>query len=712
MTNVAHAASPPSFVRALKIHHRLVLGFGAVCLVLGVAVGSTLVVLSEVREDAGSMATLRMPAALTGAQLDSRVYGTLAALRGWMLTGNPAFKEERARAWAQIESARAEMDALAERFVTEQDRDAWAEIERILDEFATAQSQVESVAHTADAQPALKLLSTDGVPRVDAMAAAITRMIDIEEAEAATLERKMLLKTMADVRGSLGLAVANLRAFLISGDAAFKQKFDELWATNERRFVDLGALRGLLTAPQTAAFAEFEAARAGFVPVSQRLFEIRASNQWNVPLHLLVTEAAPRAAKLMDLLEGPLGADGKRTGGFIDRQERRLTENGQSIETAIASLTTLQWTLLVAGLAAAAVIGWLCGRSIIRPINAMTTAMGTLAKGDTSVEVPARDRGDEIGHMAAAVQVFKDNAIEMERLRAEQERQRARAEQDRRAAMHRMADELDASVKAIIEAVGSAAVEMQATAGSMAANAEQTTRQSAAVAAASQQASANVQTVATAAEELTTSISEIGRQVGHSAEISRRAVSEADRTNALVEGLATAAQRIGEVVELITNIASQTNLLALNATIEAARAGEAGKGFAVVASEVKNLANQTGRATEEIGSHVTAIQQATREAVEAIRGIGGTIGGINEVASTIASAVQQQGAATQEIARNVQQAAQGTQEVDENITGVAHAAGETGAAATQVLASAGDLSQMATKLRTEVERFVTQVRAA
>ena len=278
-------------------------------------------------------------------------------------------------------------------------------------------------------------------------------------------------------------------------------------------------------------------------------------------------------------------------------------------------------------------------------------------------------------------------------------------------AQARLADNFETSVKAVVETVSSGATEMQGSAQTMASTAEETSRQATAVAAAAEQASANVQTVASAAEELSNSIQEISRQVAQSNAIARNAVDEAKKTNDKVRGLAEAANKIGEVVKLITDIASQTNLLALNATIEAARAGEAGKGFAVVASEVKSLANQTAKATEEIAGQIGAIQSATGEAVEAIQGIGSTIGQISEIATAIASAVEEQGAATREIAGNVQQAASGTREVTHNIGGVTQAAGETGESATQVLNAAGELSRQAETLRGQVEEFLREVRA-
>jgi len=348
---------------------------------------------------------------------------------------------------------------------------------------------------------------------------------------------------------------------------------------------------------------------------------------------------------------------------------------------------------------------------LVAPMEALSASMRALADGDSSADVPGTDRGDELGEMAQAVLVFKDNLIHNAELTREQETQRLAG--DRRAErIAALIGGFDGKVSDMLGAVASAAQELEKTAQFMSSTAEETSDQAAAVATASDQAATNVQTVAATAEQLSNSIAEIGRQVGQSAEIAANAVSETEETNQTVQGLAAAASRIGEVVTLINDIAGQTNLLALNATIEAARAGEAGKGFAVVAQEVKNLANQTARATEEISAQITSIQSETDGAVGAIDRIREVVNEINDISMAVATAVEEQGASTREIARNVQQAARGTQEVNTNIAGVTEAAGQTGSAATQVLTSSGELSQQAENLRREVDTFLADVRAA
>jgi methyl-accepting chemotaxis protein len=391
------------------------------------------------------------------------------------------------------------------------------------------------------------------------------------------------------------------------------------------------------------------------------------------------------------------------------------TENDRIQAAALASdrfYNIIVWSVAAVVIALlAGAMAWL-KMSVVHAITRITASMTRLARHDLTTEIDGLGRNDEIGEMAAAVQVFKTNMIETDRLKEEQAQRVAEARRATSAALDRLTQEFDRKVQSVVQAVASQASQMQASAQSMSVVAEETTKQASTVAATSEQSSANVQSVASAADELSTSIAEISRQVTYSSQIATTAVSEAGKANEMVRGLLGASQKIGEIIALIDDIADQTNLLALNATIEAARAGEAGKGFAVVAAEVKNLAAQTSKATEEIGAQVMGVQGATQNAVSAISSIGKIIGEIDQISITIAAAVEEQGAATKEIARNVEEAAKGTKEVSANIGGITNAANSTGTAANQVLTSAHSLSSESQALREMVQAFLGQVKAA
>jgi methyl-accepting chemotaxis protein len=389
--------------------------------------------------------------------------------------------------------------------------------------------------------------------------------------------------------------------------------------------------------------------------------------------------------------------------------------SGAYLDDLDAKMRPIAWLLGLAILGIGVVSGsiaWMIGRSISRPLGLLGERMRALAAGELAAEIPGAGRGDEVGAMAAAVQIFKDNATRMRELEQAEAATQQRSAAERRSAMETLAGDFERSVNSIVRSVSTAASGMQATAQSMTATASDASARAATVSSASQGASSKVETVAAAAEQLSSSVVEIARQVSRSSEIASKAVGDAERTNATVQVLSTGAEKIGEVVKLIHSIAAQTNLLALNATIEAARAGESGRGFAVVASEVKALANQTAKATEEIAGQVAAMQASTSDAVAAISGITATITQMSEITGTISNAIEQQGAATREIAHNIQSVAAGSSEINSHIGGVTTAASATGAAASEVLANARELDGQSGMLRSAVEGFLTKVRAA
>ena len=442
----------------------------------------------------------------------------------------------------------------------------------------------------------------------------------------------------------------------------------------------------------------------------------------NRPLKAYADSAASLVAAAF---RNPAGVD-ERLPGFVaafEELETAMEQASSRIEAAVerahaegdalATRTTLMTRtaiactlLLIVSLCAFLFLG------VMRPLAAMTEAMKALAAGDRGAAIPGTRRSDEIGSMARAVQVFKNNAIEMDRLRAEQEREREKTEVTRREAMLELADRLDREVQHIVNRVSAAALETEEAAQTVAASVERTNGQSTVVAAAAEEATSNVGSVAVATEELSASFGEVAQQVTRAAARTRAASATATRTDGIVADLSTVAQRIGDVVKLIGEIAGQTNLLALNATIEAARAGEAGKGFAVVASEVKSLANQTAKATDDISAQIASMQSATAQAVAAVQEINKTVQEIDAISNSIAAAVEEQSAATSEITRNVQQAAAGTQDVSQNILGVNQAARAAGSAASAALNAAGGLRAQSDALTRAVGDFLTRLRSA
>ena len=693
----------------MTISQRLVLGFSSLLLLFGATVGLTVRQVADARDDARAVVELDAPRARAAAAITSDLEASLSALRGWVIDADAGDRQARAKSWTAIEADAADMDRLTVDDPGSETTRRWRGVRSALRPLRDAEDAVERIANTPDDFPADAVMSRDGDPLIDTILTNLTAMMDEEVTLDATPERKLLLKHMADFRFPFGQSSAALHMYLVTGGKDSETLFYRLFERARGNHEYLRAHRILMTETQQAAMDRIGLAWARFLPLPNQLITIRGSADWHRAYSLMHAEVLPRLTEIIDALVGHPGPG--TPAGIVDAASATLADRSLRLTATLDRLQSWTLGLLGVGLLLTALLGIGTTRSIVRPLRAMTSAMRRLAQHDLSVTIPAIGRSDEIGAMATAVQVFKDGLFRFDSLAAEQALGLAGRE-----ARTRYLGELTAGfelrVGDMAGQLSAAASALEATAQAMTTTAGEANQRSITVASGAERASDSVHSVATAAAELTASITGIALQITEQTRMTGEAASEARRTDRIVRALAEAATKVGDVVSLISDIAGRTNLLALNATIEAARSGEAGRGFAVVAAEVKHLAHQTARATEEIASQIGRVREAVQEAVGAIQGIVTRVEQVSDVSTAIAGAVERQGAATAEIARSVQQTVRSTGDVSANIAEVKRAAHDTGAVATRVLGSAANLSRQALRLTTEVDGFLESVRAA
>jgi methyl-accepting chemotaxis protein len=701
----------------MRMTGRLFTGFGAMAALLAIAIGYTIFAVNGISTTVDRLVTLRAPVSIKSTEMVGNLYSTLATLRGYLLTGNPQGKADRAAMWKELDGTAAELDKMVERFTNPENKTKWAEASAVMREFRIAQDKAEGIAFSPDAFPATKILTTEAGPRAQAMFADITKMINEEETLEATPERKRLLKLMADVRGNLAAATAQLRLYLLTGESSDRDRFAAPWETMKTALAGLTAQKHLLTAGQTASLDAFIKVQSEFTPVRDRMIAVRESPQWNMPVHILVTEAAPRALRILDLVDGPKGADGMRSGGIKTNQQRMLAVESAEIRGEVTLLKWAELILLVLGLAGAVGIVVLMSRSMIRPIRALTAGMMELASGRFDVVLPGLGRKDEIGDIAGAVETFKIKAAEKARLEADEQlkRQKAEAEaqariaEERAKVAERQAKEAEEQAQAFeslakgldrlakgdltfrlsegftdsyrqirddfnttigqlqetITAIADAAAEVSSASSEIATATTDLSQRTEEQAASLEQTSASMEQISAVVKKNAESAQEASASAAATREVASRGGEVVSEAVAAMSRIEESSRKISDIIGVIDEIARQTNLLALNAAVEAARAGDAGRGFAVVASEVRSLAQRSSQAAKDIKDLIISSNGQVQDGVDLVNRAGQSLNEIVESIKGVAGIVSDIAGASTEQSGGIDQVNKALSQMDE-----------------------------------------------
>lgn len=689
---------------SISLQTRLSLAFATICALMLISLAVTIVNSNQVDHAVSDIVEESVPVAFSGGQLASDVNASMASLRGWVLTNDPLFKQQRATVWARITKSIQILDGFLKKEGQSQDQLGWQHLKDNLSKFQMAQNRVEKIAHSSEDLPATNLLNTKVTPLTDRMLSSMSQVYIEEVSLAATPKRKSMLAQMGDIRGAIAVVTGNVRAYLLTGEQHYGDQYQAVWSWALNRLTQLRRKSLSLTEDQLNNLTDFNEAAQTVTPLFAELIKIRSGEDWNQSRSLLVKEVMPLAASILISL-----TDEQK--GLVALKRNDMEAAGRNALSATQDLTSTAYILALGAVGLSILMVILSSRAIVTPVRGMTNAMTHLAEGESNITIPSIERKDEIGAMAKALQVFKINSEERLRLEEAQNHEN-RNREERAKRIESLSENFDQTIRNVLETTQIATEQMQTSARSMQATAQQTLEQTKSVALASNDTRGNIQQVASATGQLSQGFAQVSENATASVSAIDQAIEKGKNASQTVNWMSEASTRIGEVVKMIEEIAAQTNLLALNATIEAARAGVAGKGFAVVAGEVKNLANQTARATSEITEHIQSMQETTQKSVTAIQDVCETISEVGHKAAEVRDTVIEQNIATQDISGNVDHVAENTGVISNNIEEVENAATQTSEAACQVLSSVDDVSAQAKNLKTEVENFLSSLKSA